>query len=131
MENMSGKHSQHARAERNGRWNKGTLMSSHGYILVRVPKNHRRAFGGENNLNHAYAYQHDLVMEKKMGRQLTDGEEVHHDNEIKTDNRPSNLILKSKPEHMKHHDQLRGRDGLGRFPRKDLRVRQFPKGLQP
>lgn len=120
-----GKHGNHAKGERNGRWNRGKLISTDGYILVRVSKDHHRAFGGGGNLSHAYAYEHDLVMETKLGRPLAQVEVVHHDDEDKQNNDPDNLILKTRSAHMKHHDTLRGRDQLGRFP-KDLQIREFP-----
>jgi hypothetical protein len=116
--NMSGRHNNHARGKNSGRWNPGKLISSHGYVLVRVQKNHHRAFGGEHNATHAYAYEHDIVMESKIGRRLLPNEEVHHDDENKQNNEPSNLIVKTKSAHMKHHDAIRGHDGLGWFPSK-------------
>lgn len=122
-----GKHGNHAKGSNNGRWNPGKLTSSHGYVLVRVPKDHHRGFGPPG-LSYAYAYEHDLVMEHEIGRHLISGEIVHHKNEKKQDNSPSNLEIKTLSEHMRHHDALRGRDTMGRFRRhtEDLRIREFP-----
>lgn len=64
---------------------------SHGYVMVQVAP-------------HRYRTEHRVLMEKKIGRALRAGEVVHHRNEIRSDNRLSNLVLySSNAEHMRAH----------------------------
>jgi hypothetical protein len=47
-------------------------------------------------------YVHRWAEERKLGRELRDGEVVHHINGNKLDNSPSNLkVYKNQSEHMK------------------------------
>lgn len=71
---------------------KGFTVTPKGYILVYVPEHPRATKAG-------YMMQHRLVMEKKLGRPLEPWEIAHHKNEVKSDNRPGNLELMSKPAH--------------------------------
>lgn len=73
---------------------------SSGYIAVYMP-DHPRA--GVRNC----VYEHDLVMEKHIGRFLDDGEVVHHIDGNKENNDISNLMLLTNSEHGKLHGKLR------------------------
>lgn len=104
-----GRHGNHARAADHPRWNSEQLLSSHGYVLLRVGVDHPLA-----NPN-GYAYEH-LVVWVAAGRALPTSEEtIHHRNEDKTDNRLANLECLTRSEHALRHDAERGRDDHGRF----------------
>jgi predicted Zn-ribbon and HTH transcriptional regulator len=46
---------------------------------------------------------HRVLVENKLGRLLLDDEEVHHDNEDKSDDSIDNLKVMSRAEHRRHH----------------------------
>jgi uncharacterized protein (DUF1330 family) len=80
-------------------WKTGRKYGS-GYIYVYVPSHpgHKRR----------YVAEHRLVMEKHLGRYLKPGEEIHHINGIKDDNRLSNLMLfSSRSEHLSYDKKQR------------------------
>jgi len=77
--------------ENNHSW-KGGIKSSQGYSL-RMCKDHPRA-----KSNNGYVFEHILVMENYLGRYLLPGENVHHKNGIRDDNRLDNLELWTKPQ---------------------------------
>ena len=55
-----------------------------------------------------YIQEHRLVIESMLGRYLLPEEHVHHDNECRSDNTPSNLKLMSNSEHRKlHHARMK------------------------
>jgi hypothetical protein len=60
---------------------------SHGYIRIRSSWDHPNANGSGELLEHV------KVMSEMIGRPLLRGENVHHKNGVRDDNRPENLEL--------------------------------------
>ena len=75
------------KGDKNPRW-KGGRQISRGYVLIFAP-DHPTRIGKMRK----YVFEHRLVMEKMLGRILTEDETVHHKNGIRDDNRPENLEL--------------------------------------
>lgn len=48
---------------------------------------------------HGWVAEHRLVAATALGRRLTDDEDVHHINGVKTDNREDNLVVITATEH--------------------------------
>jgi hypothetical protein len=64
----------------------GRIIDPRGYVYIRKPKH-------PNAHKDGYVAEHIKVMAAVLGRPLRRGEEVHHKNGIRHDNRPGNLEL--------------------------------------
>jgi len=80
----------------NGNWKGGRFTRSDGYVAVGV------VTGGYRG----YRLEHDLVMEEHIGRQLLPGENVHHKNHVRDDNRLDNLELTTASRHIHEHHPM-------------------------
>lgn len=77
-------------------WKGGRRTSGHGgYVRIYKP-DHPNSVQGS-------VFEHTLIAEKKIGRYLTKDEVVHHINGKKDDNRPENLEVCKRSEHVHHH----------------------------
>ncbi len=65
--------------------------------------------GHQNAYKNGSLYEHVLVMTEKIGRSLVPGENVHHLNGLRNDNRPENLELWSinQPAGQRIEDKIR------------------------
>ena len=83
------------RGENSPTWKGGKTKSRKGYVVLRN--------GGD------VIFEHRAVMEKHIGRKLTEDEVVHHINGDKTDNRLENLQLMTRGEHSTMHNKRRNK----------------------
>ena len=89
---------------RNGRFNRhwkgGEVTMPDGRVLIYAPEHPNCGPCG------LYVLRYRLVMEKHLGRYLTDLEIVHHKNGVVNDDRIENLEIMTQSEHAKCHDTL-------------------------
>ena len=84
----------------NHNWRGGRSVTEHGYVLLRVGKDHPLADV------RGYAYEHRVVAAAKIGRPLRKGEVVHHIDGNRQNNDPSNVEVMSSTAHhaLEHRD---------------------------
>ena len=67
-------------------WNGGQLIDKDGYIRIKTSEKHPSGVS-------KYKLEHRIVVEPYLGRLLKPEEDVHHRNEIRTDNKIQNLMV--------------------------------------
>lgn len=78
--------------QNNPNW-KGGIVENRGYRYMRIKRHDVSPYFAE----------HQAVAEGKIGRPLRSDEVVHHVNGDKLDNRPENLAVMTRSEHMRLH----------------------------
>lgn len=117
---MKGKHTNHAKANRQHRWSDKRMFASNGYAKIRVGRTHPLA---DPN---GYAYEHLVVWCSAGNPRPVNGQILHHKNEVKTDNRIENLEVVSRAEHNRQHNKAKVRDSVtGRFAGRLLDGREW------
>jgi hypothetical protein len=104
-----GKHKNHKKGSQHPKWNHNCLISSTGYKLIRVGKEH--PLGDPNG----YCKEHNLIICSAIGKILKKNEIVHHINGDKLDNRLKNLKIMTISEHNKIHNKQNFRNAKGQF----------------
>lgn len=90
MSDGRGQHGNHVRGPAHHRWNDGRMITADGYVKVRVGVDHPLA---DPN---GYAYEH-LIVWVSAGRPAPKrGEVLRHRNNVRSDNRLSNLLLTTR-----------------------------------
>lgn len=82
----------------NPKWRGGHIHGPEGRLMIYMPGHPMaKCCGG------IYILEYRLVMANKLGRMLKSNEVVHHINGNKHDNRPENLELMSRKDHINEH----------------------------
>ena len=98
-------------------FHKGYIITWNGYKMIYKPE-HPHSDGK------GYIREHILVMEKHLGRYLTEDEIVHHIDENKLNNDISNLQLMTKYEHKCYHSS-KPRKNIDLEKAKDLLLKGY------
>jgi len=84
---------------RSAHYKNGIYFGSDGYKMIYSPDHPFKDSRG-------YVREHRLVMEKHLGRYLERGEDIHHINGNRLDNRITNLEILDHGRHMSHHHTI-------------------------
>lgn len=122
--------SRSCKAKATAEWMKGNTHKKRGPKVIRHSAGYLWQWAPDHPGAHrGRVLQHRLVMERMLGRRLVPGEEVHHRNGKRDDNRPENLELTMSGEHQRHHNSEPGRRArLAAFARQQNQSRDPSTG---
>lgn len=86
--------------ERNPHWKGGRYIANGGYVFLYEPAH-------PNAQSNGYVMEHVAVAARALGRPLTQGIVVHHIDEDRANNAPSNLVVCDRPYHNLIHQRMR------------------------
>lgn len=81
------------------KFKKPEVLNGDGRWMIQTPE----GYLGKTVMNGRYVYRYRYAMEQKLNRFLKDGELVHHINGNKEDDRPENLEVHTRTEHINIH----------------------------
>jgi hypothetical protein len=96
------------------RWKGGVKRTGDGRYLAVMDKTHPSA-----DVN-GYVLEHRIIAEGLIGRFLQPQEDVHHINGDHSDNRPENLQVMSRSDHMAIHAKTKQRSSGGFFVKESI-----------
>ena len=92
----------------NWNWKGGRTQNCDGYVLILLP-GHKRA-----NKDSGQVFEHIVIAEKILGKSLPPKAVIHHVNENRKDNRPSNLVIcQDRAYHLFLHQRIRAYKACG------------------
>lgn len=77
-----------------------TLRMLNGYRVIYLPE-HPKSMKSDNW--NGWVYEHIAIAEERLGREIREGEVVHHLDTNRANNLPSNLLVLEEPQHNKLH----------------------------
>lgn len=92
--------------DKNPAWKGGETVHAKGYKYVR-----------DLSKKHGYSFEHRMVMEKILDRELKRSEIVHHIDGERVNNDPQNLFLTSESGHTKAHKSIEALGGFQAYQR--------------
>ena len=91
----------HRYGKRSTAWKGGRRIKHDGYVSIWI--------------GCKYEYEHRMIMQKYLGRDLTPDELVHHIDGDKTNNKIENLEIVDRSNHLRIHDAYRERNDFGQY----------------